>query len=167
MPNEGDTLLVNVEKTDKFDKFDSSTFAVDGPEFRSIESSRYQVLHRTTANEPLKKVQQTKGQQGSEARHAIVWIYDQRNTSGKKVSICSSTGSLAPASWLRAPFLHLFLIAPNLVSNFFVPLMNVFRMSSCCSTSLDLSRSEMLLVSAADSEERRCCTANFSLHHHR
>ena len=68
------------------DKFDSSTIAFDGSdeEFRSIEASLNQVLHRTTANEPLRIVQQTKGQKGFEAWHAIVTRYDQRNTSDKK-----------------------------------------------------------------------------------
>ena len=51
-------------------------------EFRSIESSLYQVLHRTTANEPLRTVQQTKGPKGFEAWHAVVTRCDQRNMSG-------------------------------------------------------------------------------------
>ena len=41
------------------------------------------------------------------------------------------------------------LILPNLFSNLFVSFMNVLRMSSNCSTSLALSRSGMLLISAA------------------
>ena len=55
--------LVSVEITDKFD---NSTLAVDCPneEFRLFEASLYQVLHRTTANEPLRIVQQTRGQEG-------------------------------------------------------------------------------------------------------
>ena len=46
-------MLVIAESTDKFD---SSTIAFDclDEEFRSIEASLYQVLHRTTANEPLR-----------------------------------------------------------------------------------------------------------------
>ena len=54
------------------DRFDSSTLAFDcsNEEFRSIEASLYQVLHRTTANEPLRKVQQTTGQKGFEAWQA-------------------------------------------------------------------------------------------------
>ena len=52
-------------------------------EFRSIDASLYQVLHRTTSNEPLGIVQQTRGQKGFEAWHAIVRRYDQRNMSGK------------------------------------------------------------------------------------
>ena len=52
---------VSVESTDKFD---SSTIAFDcsDGEFRSIEASLFQVLHRTTANKPLRLVQQTRGQ---------------------------------------------------------------------------------------------------------
>ena len=52
-------------------------------EFRSIEASLYQVQHRTTSNEPLRKVQQTRGQGGLEAWHAMVRRYDQRNMSEK------------------------------------------------------------------------------------
>ena len=64
-------MIVSVESTDKFD---SSTIAKDctHEEFRSIEASLYQVLHRTTANEPLRIVQQTRGQKGFEAWRAIV-----------------------------------------------------------------------------------------------
>ena len=76
-------MLASVEKTDKFD---SSTLAVDctDEEFRSIKVSLYQVLHKTTANEPLITVQQTKEQKVFEAWHANVRRYDQRNTSGNK-----------------------------------------------------------------------------------
>ena len=56
---------------------------VQTKKLRSIESSLYQVLHRTTANEPSRRVQQTKGQKGFEAWHAIVRRYDQTNTSDK------------------------------------------------------------------------------------
>ena len=75
-------VLFSIESTDKFD---SNTIALDcsDEEFRSIEASLCQVLHRTTANEPLKIVQQTKGQKGFEAWHAIVRRYDQRNMSDK------------------------------------------------------------------------------------
>ena len=78
--NEGQTVLVSVEKTDKFD---SNALAADCPdeEFRSIESSLYQVLHRTAANEPLKIVQQTQGQKGFESWHATIRRYDLRNMS--------------------------------------------------------------------------------------
>ena len=75
-------MLVSVESSDKFD---SSTIAFDcsDEEFRSSEALMYQVLHRTTANEPLKRVQQTRGQKGFEAWRAIVRRYDQRNKSDK------------------------------------------------------------------------------------
>ena len=61
------------------------TLAVDctQAEFRTLETAQYQVLHRTTANEPLKMVQQVEGQRGFEAWHLIVKRYDQRNTSDK------------------------------------------------------------------------------------
>ena len=75
-------MLVSVESTDVFD---NSTLAVDcsDEEFRSVEASLYQVLYRTTGNEPLRIVQQMKGQKGLEAWHAVVRRRDQRNTSGK------------------------------------------------------------------------------------
>ena len=44
-------------------------------------TSLYQVLHRTTGNEPLRKVQRTNGQKGLDARHANERRYDRRNTS--------------------------------------------------------------------------------------
>ena len=59
-------------------------FDCSDEEFRSMEVSLYQVLHRTTANEPLRMVQQTRGQKGFEAWRAIVSRYDQRNMSDKK-----------------------------------------------------------------------------------
>ena len=73
-------MLVSVESTDRFD---NSTLVVDcsDEEFKSIEASLYQMLHRETANESLRIVQQTKGQKGFEAWHAIVRRYDQRNMS--------------------------------------------------------------------------------------
>ena len=75
--NQGEMILTSVEKVDKFD---SSAIAVDCPEaeFRMIEASLYQVLHRTTAKEPSRIVQRRKGQKGFEAWHAIVRNYDQR-----------------------------------------------------------------------------------------
>ena len=81
-------MLVSVESTDKFD---SSTIAFDCSveEFRSIEASLYQVLHRTTENEPLRIVQETRGQKGFEAWHAIVRRFDQRNMSDKN-SACAT-----------------------------------------------------------------------------
>ena len=86
--NQGEKMLVRVESVDKFD---NSVIAFDCPdeEFRSIESALYQVLHRTTSNEPLRIVQQTKGQKGLEAWHAIVRRYDQRNMSDKS-SACAA-----------------------------------------------------------------------------
>ena len=76
-------MLVSVESTDKFG---NSTIAFDcsHEELRSIEASLYQILHRTTTNKPLRIVQQTRGQKGFAAWHAIVRRYDQRNMSDKK-----------------------------------------------------------------------------------
>ena len=73
-------------RVESVDKFDNSVIAFDCPdeEFRSIEASLYQVLHRTTSNEPLRIVQQTRGQRGFEAWHAIVRRNDLRNMSDKK-----------------------------------------------------------------------------------
>ena len=67
------------------DKFDNNVLAFDCPaeEFRSIEASLYKVLHRTTSNEPLRMVQQMRGQKGFEAWYASVRRYDQRNMSDK------------------------------------------------------------------------------------
>ena len=59
-------MLVSVESTEILD---SSTIAFDcsDEELRSIEASLHQVLHRTTANEPLGIVQHGKGQNAFEA----------------------------------------------------------------------------------------------------
>ena len=82
LSDEGETMLVSVESTDRFD---NNTLAMDcsDEEFRTIEASVYQVLNRTTANEPLRMVQQTHGQNGFESWHAIARRYDQRNMSVK------------------------------------------------------------------------------------
>ena len=78
-------------RDESVDRFDNNVIAFDrsDEEFRSIEASLYQVLHRTTSNEPLRTVQQTKGQKGFKAWHAKVRRYDQRNKSGKK-SACAA-----------------------------------------------------------------------------
>ena len=57
-------MLARVES---IGKLDNSVIAFDCPdeEFRSIEASLYHVLHRTTGNQPLRRVQQTRGQKGS------------------------------------------------------------------------------------------------------
>ena len=64
-------MLARVES---IDKFDNNVIAFDCPatEFRAIEASLYQVLHRTTSSEPLRMVQQTRGQKGFEAWYATV-----------------------------------------------------------------------------------------------
>ena len=81
--------LSRVESVDKFDN-NEIAFDCSGEEFGSIEASLYQVLHRTTSNEPLRIVQQTRGQKGCEAWDAIVRRYDWRNMSDKKISVCST-----------------------------------------------------------------------------
>ena len=50
--HQGEQMLARVESVDRFD---NNVIAVDcsDEEFRSIEAPLYQVLHRTTANEPL------------------------------------------------------------------------------------------------------------------
>ena len=79
---QGERILARVESVDKVDR---ATLAVDCTEadFRTFETALYQVLHRTTANEPLKMIQQVEGQRGFEAWHLIVRRYDQRNTSDR------------------------------------------------------------------------------------
>ena len=80
--DQGERILTRVESVEKIDR---AILAVDRTqaEFRTFETALYQVLHRTTANEPLKMVQQVEGQRGFEAWHLIVRRYDQRNTSDK------------------------------------------------------------------------------------
>ena len=73
-------MLASVESIDKFDN-NAIAFDCSDEEFRSVEASLYPVLHRTTANKPLRIVQQTRGQKGFEAWHAIVTRYDQKNIS--------------------------------------------------------------------------------------
>ena len=51
-------------------------------------------MHRTTANEPLRMIQQVEGQRGFEAWHLIVRRYDQRNTSDRS-SACAALVSYA------------------------------------------------------------------------
>ena len=73
--NQGEKMLVRVESVDKFD---NSVIAIDCPdeEFRSIEASLYQVLHRTTSNEPWRIVQQDcggEGQVGEGQSHNGLW----------------------------------------------------------------------------------------------
>ena len=62
----GEQMLAKVESIDRFDN-NVIAFDCTDEEFRSIESALYQVLHRTTSNEPLRIVQQMKGQKGFEA----------------------------------------------------------------------------------------------------
>ena len=75
-------MLTIVEGSDKLDN-SAIAFDCSDDEFRLIEASLYQVLHRTTSNEPLRIVQQTRVPTGFEAWHAIARRYDQRNMSDK------------------------------------------------------------------------------------
>ena len=84
--NQGEKMLAIVEGNDRLD---NNAFDCSDDEFRSIETSLYQILHRTTSKEPLMIVQQTRGQRGLEAWHAMVRRYDQRNRSYEKSTICS------------------------------------------------------------------------------
>ena len=80
--DEGETILVSVQKTDKFDSQRACTGIVQVEEFRSIEASLYQVLPQNDSKRTAEKIgQQTNGQQGFEARRAIVRSYDYRNMS--------------------------------------------------------------------------------------
>ena len=58
-------------------------------EFRTNEASRDQVLQRTTANESLRKVQQTRGEKGFEPWLAMVRRHDLRNMADKN-SACAA-----------------------------------------------------------------------------
>ena len=80
--NQGEKMLARVEGVDKLDH-NAIAFDCSGDDFRLMEASLYQVLHRMTSTEPLRIVQQTRGQRGFEAWHAIVRRYDQRNMSDK------------------------------------------------------------------------------------
>ena len=66
--DQGERMLSRVESVEKVDR---DALAVDctQEELRALETTLYQVLHRTTANEPLKMVQQVEGQRGFEAWH--------------------------------------------------------------------------------------------------
>ena len=77
--DQGERNLVRVEGVDKVE---CSTLAVDCTEadFRTFETAPYQILHRTTTNEPLRMVQQVQSQRGFEAWHMTVRRNDQRNT---------------------------------------------------------------------------------------
>ena len=73
------------------DKVERSTLAVDCTEagFRTRETALYQLLHKTTTNEPLRMVQRAQGPKGFEAWHRIVGRDDQRNRSDRS-SACAA-----------------------------------------------------------------------------
>ena len=92
--DQGEKILTRVESADKVDR---ATLAVDCTEadFRTFETALFQVLHRTTANQPLKMVQQVEGQRGFEAWHLIVRRYDQRNTSDKSSAYAALVSNIS------------------------------------------------------------------------
>ena len=92
--DQGAQMLASVESVDRFDN-KVITFDYSYEEFRSIDASLYQVLHRTTSNEPLGIVQQTRGQKGFEAWHAIVRRYDQRNMSGRNSAYAAMISNIS------------------------------------------------------------------------
>ena len=87
-------MLVSVESIYKFDNCTLAVHCAD-EEFRTTKASLDRVLHRTTANEPLKTVQPTKGQKGVEAWDAIVRRYDQRNMSGNKSAYAALSSNIS------------------------------------------------------------------------
>ena len=92
--DQGEQMLAIVEKADKLDN-NAIAFDCSDDEFRSIDASHYQVLHRTTANEPLRIVQQTRGRRGFEAWLATVRRYDQRNTSDKNSAYAAMISNIS------------------------------------------------------------------------
>ena len=74
-----------------------ATLAADCTEadVRTFGTALYQVLPRTTANEPLRKVQQVQGQKGFEASHVIVRRYDQRKTSDRSSAYAALTSNIS------------------------------------------------------------------------
>ena len=93
-------MLASVESIDKFDN-SAIAFDFSDEEFRSIEASLYQVLHRTTANEPLRIVQQTRGQKGFEAWHAIARKYDQRARQDKNSAYAAQITNISEKDRVR------------------------------------------------------------------
>ena len=72
--------------------FDNNVIAFDCPheEFRSIEASLYQFLHRTTSSEPLRIVHRTRGQKGFEAWQANSAKVRSEEYVRQKCSVCST-----------------------------------------------------------------------------
>ena len=92
--DQGEQMLARVESVDRFDN-NVIAFGCSDEEFRLIEASLYQVLPRTTSNEPLRIVQQTKGKKGLETWQAIVRRYDQRNMSDKKTAYAALISNIS------------------------------------------------------------------------
>ena len=98
--DQGEQMLARVESVDRFD---NHVIALDcsDEEFRSIKASLYQVLHRTTSNEPLRTVQQTKGQKGFDAWQATGRRYDQRNMSDKNSAYAALISNISEKDWAK------------------------------------------------------------------
>ena len=99
--NQGEKKLAIVGCSDRLDN-NAIAFDCSDDEFRSIETSLYQVLHRTTSNEPLWTVQQTRGQRGFEAWHAIVRRYDQRSMSDNNSAYAALINNISGKDRARA-----------------------------------------------------------------
>ena len=65
--DKGETTSVSVKSTDTLDK--STPVDCTDEEFRTMEASLYQVLHRTTANEPTKKSHFNKRRDREDSKH--------------------------------------------------------------------------------------------------
>ena len=78
----GERILERVESVDKVDRSRLAADCTEG-DFRTFETALYQVLHRTSTNQPLMMVQQVRGRGGFEAWHLIVRRCDQRKTSDR------------------------------------------------------------------------------------
>ena len=87
--DQGERILSRVESVEKVDH---DALAVDctQEEFRALETTLFQVLHRTTANEPLKMVQQVEGQRGVRSLAPDSQEIRQEEHVRQELSICSS-----------------------------------------------------------------------------
>ena len=85
--DQGEKMLAIVEGTDKLDN-NAIAFDCSDDEFRSVAASLYQVPHRTTANEPLRIVHQTRGLRIRSMACNSEEIRSEEHV-GQKFSICS------------------------------------------------------------------------------
>ena len=89
--NQGEMILTSAERVDKFN---SSATAIDCPEaeFRLTEASLCQVLHRTMANEPLKKVQNTGDREEVRSEEHVRQKFSVRSTHQQLIRKIQSEG---------------------------------------------------------------------------